>query len=422
MFKSEVYAQRRKRLLENMPEQFALIVPPAASKPASADAHYPYTPNMNLVYLTGIDQPRTWLIIHRRKGLDLSENLFIDAYDETYAKWIGSVLTKEEARERTGVEKVSFNSGVENWIDRLLVRWGIEDVWVDFPLGGLSVEPGTRLALVNRLRSSYPHISFNRLSGDIFRLRMVKEPEELDRMRRAIEITDLGFRRALRALRPGLPEYRFEAELLYEFMMNGEKVPAFQPIVAGGSRATCLHYADNDKPLEDGTLLLLDFGARCEYYNADITRTVPVNGRFTERQRELVEMVIRVQAEAVRLLRPGKLHSLWNREVKDFYASLMLERGMIETEEEVEKYYYHNIGHHIGLDTHDENVQSDELRAGMVLTVEPGFYSEEEGIGIRIEDDVLIGEDGNVVLSAGIPRDPDEIEALMGGRDRDRDI
>ncbi len=418
MFTSDVYAERRKKLLENMPEQFAVIVPPAASKPASADAHYPYTPNMNLVYLTGMDQPRTWLVIHRRKGMDVREDLFIDAYDETYAKWIGSVLTKEEAGERSGVENVSFNSGAEKWIDRLIMRWGIENVWVDYPLSGLAGEPGTRLGLAGRLLSSYPHISFSRLSGDVFRLRMIKEPGELDKMREAIDLTGKGFERALKALRPGLLEYQFEAELLYEFMMNGEKVPAFQSIVAGGSRATCLHYADNDKPLDEGTLLLVDFGARKGYYNADITRTVPVGGRYTDRQRELVEMVIEVQEEAIRLLRPGKLHSAWNQEVKDFYASLLLKKGMIETPDGIEKYYYHNIGHHIGLDTHDENVISEELRAGMVLTVEPGFYSEEEGTGIRIEDDVLVCDDDNIVLSAGIPRRPDEIEAVMrGGRD-----
>lgn len=417
MFTSEVYARRRKKLLEKMPEEFAVVVPPAASKPASADAHYPYTPSMNMVYLAGIDQPRTWLVIHRRKGMEIREDLFIDAYDETYAKWMGTVLTKEQATEISGVENVSFNSGVRKWIDRIIVRWGIENLWVDFPLAGLEAENGFRLGFTADLLSSYPHIRFNRLSGEVFRLRMIKGPEELERMKEAIRLTGEGFIRALRALKPGMLEYQFEAELLYEFMRQGEKTPAFQSIVAGGDRATCLHYADNDKPLEDGTLLLLDFGARKDYYNADISRTLPVNGKYSPRQRELVEMVIEVQEEAIRLLRPGKLHSDWNREVKEFYAGLLLERGIIEEEGMIDTYYYHNIGHHLGLDTHDENVISDELQAGMVLTVEPGFYSAEEGTGIRIEDDVLIGEKENTVLSADIPRHPDEIEAIMGGGD-----
>ncbi len=396
-----------------MPEEFLIIVPPSTSKATSADGSYPYTPNLNLIYLTGIDQPGTWLVIHRRKSMDIREDLFIDAYDETHAKWIGTVLTKEEAAERTGIEKISFNSAVEKWIDRIIIRWGIDNVWVDFPVAGITGDGGRRLEFTNRLISSYPHLKFRRLSEDVFRLRMIKEPEELEIMKEAIDITRRGFLHALKSLKPGMIEYEFEMELLYEFRKSGEKGPAFPAIVAGGSRATCLHYAENDKPLEDGTLLLLDFGAKKEYYNADITRTFPVNGRYTERQRELVEMVIEVQEEAIRLLRPGKLHSEWNSEVKKFYAGVLLKKGMIENEEDIEKYYYHNIGHHLGLDTHDENVISDELKAGMVLTVEPGFYSDEEGVGIRIEDDVLIGKKENIVLSSEIPKYPDEIEAVL---------
>jgi len=413
MFNSEIYTSRRERLLEKMPEEFLIIIPPSTSKPTSADGTYPYTPNLNLVYLTGIDQPRTWLVIHRRKEMDIREDLFIDAYDETHAKWIGTVLTKEEATEVSGIEKISFNSGVEKWIDRIIIRWGIESVWVDFPLAGITGDSGRRLAFASRLLSSYPHLHLRRLSNDIFRLRMIKDPQELETMKEAIDLTCKGFLRAIRALKPGMLEYEFEAELLSEFMKGGEKTPAFPAIVAGGSRATCLHYVENDKPLEEGTMVLLDFGARKDYYNTDVTRTFPVSGEYTDRQRELVEMVIDVQEEAIRLLRPGKLHSKWNSEVKEYYTGVLLDKGIIEAEEEIEQYYYHNIGHHIGLDTHDENIISAELQTGMVLTVEPGFYSEEEGIGIRIEDDVLIGETENIVLTAGIPKYPDEIEAAM---------
>ena len=413
MFNSKIYNSRRKKLIETMPEEFLLIIPPSTSKSTSADGQYPYTPNLNLVYLTGIDQSGTWLVIHRRRGMDVTEVLFIEAYDEVHAKWYGTVLTKEEASEKSGIDSINFNDTVEKWIDRIIIRWGIENVWVDFPVAGITGDNGRRLNFANRLISSYPHLNFRRLSSDIFRLRMVKEPRELETMREAIEITRKGFIRALKALEPGMLEYEFEAELLYEFMKNGEKIPAFPAIVAGGSRATCLHYVDNDKPLEDGTLVLLDFGARKDYYNADISRTFPVSGKYTPRQKELVEMVIEVQEEAIHLLKPGKLHSQWNDEVRNFYAGVLMRKGIIEKEEDIENYYYHNIGHHLGLDTHDENVISDKLRAGMVLTVEPGFYSQEEGIGIRIEDDVLIGEKENIVLSADIPKYPHEIEAIM---------
>lgn len=417
MFKSEIYVARRNKLIADMPEEFMMIVPPSSYKPTSADGTYPYSPNVDLVYLTGVTQSGTWLVIHRRTGEEIKENLFIDAYDETHAKWIGTVLTKEEAAEKTGVEKINFNTGVKSHISRLIIRYGITNIWFDFPLAGISSQKGTRIQFANDLRSAYPHVDLKRLSEKIFRMRMLKEPCELELMKKAIALSNKGFNRATKTLKPGMMEYEFEAELLYEFMKNNEKTPAFPAIVAGGERATCLHYSRKDQTLADGTLMLLDFGARCNLYNSDISRTIPVNGKYSERQRELVEMVIQVQEEAIRLLRPGKLHVTWNNEVKEYYTDLLLEKKVISERVEIDEFYYHNIGHHIGLDTHDENIISEELQVGMVLTVEPGFYSTEEGIGIRIEDDILIGEKENINLSSAIPKYPDEIEALMAKAD-----
>lgn len=417
MFKPEIYINRRNKLTAGMPEEFAIIVPPASYKPTSADGKYPYSPNVNLAYLTGITQPGTWLIIHRRKGEDVKEVLFIKAYNETHAKWIGTVLTKEEATEKTGIDTINFNNEVQNWISRLVMRFGIANIWYDFPLAGIQANKGTRVQFAAAFRNTYPHINLQRISEKIFSMRMIKEPCELDAMKKAIDLSGRGFTKAVKALNPGMMEYEFEAELLYEFMMNNQKTPAFSTIVAGGKRATCLHYGNNNQPLEDGTLLLLDFGARFGLYNSDISRTVPVNGKYSQRQRELVEMVISVQNEAIRLLLPGKLHSAWNEEVKEFYAELLLEKEITQEKEEIEKFYYHKIGHHIGLDTHDENIISEEFQEGMVLTVEPGFYSEEEGIGIRIEDDILIGADKNINLTSAIPKHPGDIEALMANAD-----
>ncbi len=415
MYEPVVYRSRRETLIHDMPEEYAVIVPPSSTKPSSADGSYPYTPNKNLVYLTGIEQAGTWLVMHRRKGEDAKEVIFISPYSDEYAKWFGTVLTKEQASEKSGIEDIRFSEDVSKWIDRLLQRFGISNVFVDFPLGSIKSEGGERLRLANRIRSSYPHVRFERLSGMIFSQRMVKSDEELEIMAGAIDLTDKGFRRAVEALHPGMIEYEFNAEILYEFNKAGQ-TEAFPAIVAGGKMATCLHYVDNDKVLEDGDLLLLDFGAQIGLYNSDISRTVPVNGKFTARQRELMDMVLTVQAEAIRLLRPGKLQVKWNSEVNEFYGKLMKEKGLIEDEKDFSQFYYHNAGHHLGMDTHDENIVTAELRPGMVMTVEPGFYSTEEGIGIRIEDDVLIGENGNTILSAQIPKTPDEIEALMAGR------
>ncbi len=215
-------------------------------------------------------------------------------------------------------------------------------------------------------------------------------------------------------------ETEFEAILLYQWARAGEKVPAFPAIAAGGSRATCLHYNSNDTELAQGELLLVDHGAMKGLYCADITRTVPVSGEYTPRQRELMEMVLQIQQKAIELLRPGKLHREWNDEVLEAYKGIMMERGEIEKPEDIGEFYYHGIGHHLGLDTHDENVSDIPIAPGMVFTVEPGFYSAEEGIGIRIEDDVLVGEETNTVLSEGFPRTPDEIEASWRPSDRRR--
>jgi len=416
MFTGEIYADRRKRLVQDMPEDFLAVVPPAGAKPSSADGYYPYVPSMNLVYLTGIDQPGTWLVIQRRRGGQIREDLFIAPYDEEHAKWVGRVLTKQEASSISGVENIAFNTGVEKIVDRVLQKFGVGTMWVDFPVAGITGSAGSRLSFATRLRDAYPHLPLRRLSDLIFLLRMRKDPTEIGMLRKAIEISGEAFLSALGTLRPGVNEKEFESGILCGFMRSGEKQPAFEPIVAGGGRATCLHYTDNDKALEAGTLLLVDFGARAGYYNADITRTVPVSGTYTPRQRELMEMVLSVQEEAVRLLRPGKRHAQWNEEVKVFYTGLMMDKGLISESAGIDRFYYHNVGHHLGLDTHDESSINEVLAEGMVLTVEPGFYSEEEGIGIRIEDDVLIGAESNTVLSASIPRTPDEIEALMAGK------
>ncbi|MFO7948833.1 MAG: Xaa-Pro aminopeptidase [Candidatus Fermentibacteraceae bacterium] len=410
---SSIFVSRRRRLYERLGDGFLAVVPSSSVKASSADASHPHVPSKNLFYLTGITQPRSWLLAWKTPGGEVKERLLIDRYDEHYAKWVGAQISPDEATELSGVEDVAFNENVPAQLDRLLVKKQLGSVWLDFPLDGISGLTGARSGLAGRLASAYPHLELRRLSEEIFRLRMVKEPGELEQMRKAIELTRKGFEHALSRLGPGMMEYEFEAEMRYQWLLAGERQVAFHPIVAGGGRATCLHYVDNDNVLEEGQLLLLDFGAQYGLYNADISRTVPVSGKYTARQRELVSMVIAIQARAIELLRPGILHSQWNDEVNEAWAEMLTDAGIIDCPDHLDQVYYHRIGHHIGLDTHDESLAHVELEPGMVLTVEPGLYLAEEGTGIRIEDDVLIGEDGNTVLSADFPRTPDQIEAIM---------
>lgn len=414
MFSSAVFTDRRARLVASMPEEFCVVVPAASSIPSSADAVHGLVPSRNLYYLTGIVQEGTWLLIWRLAGKpDVKECLFISPYDEEYAKWYGTVLTKEQAAEISGVSEIRFTGTQEKLLERLVCKEGLRSFFFDWHRTGMGDFSGRGLSLVRRFRDAFPDVAVHNAGESIFRLRMIKDEMEVQCIRAAAELTRRGFEQAVARLRPGMREYEFEAELLYRWAFEGEKTPAFPTICAGGPRATCLHYGENRAVLNDGELLLVDHGAMKDLYCADITRTIPVNGKFTPRQRELMELVLEVQNRAIKLLRPGILHRQWGEEVNAFYRELMLSKGMINLPEEFEKYFYHGIGHHIGLDTHDEQVPQLPISAGMVFTVEPGFYSAEEGIGIRIEDDVLVGEAGNSVLSDGFPRTPDEIEALM---------
>jgi Xaa-Pro aminopeptidase len=416
MSSTEIYRKRRGELTKTMDGDYCIVVMSSSSKPTSADGMYPYTPSRNLFYLTGIVQEHTTLMMWKLKGREAQECLYISPYDEAYSKWYGTVLTKEEAAENSGIADIRFVGGEGKFIDRLVSRERLNNFYFDWHSCGMQGTPGKRLTYANKFRTVYPGLRLNSISGSIFRMRMIKDQSEIEQITAAIELTRKGFESAVKKLVPGLNEREFEAELLYQWAKEGEKTPAFSATVAGGSRAACLHYANNDTELVDGELLLVDHGAMKNLYCADITRTVPVNGKYTPRQRELMEMVLEVQSKANELLRPGKLHREWNDEVIEAYKDILLRRGEIKEPGETANFYYHGIGHHLGLDTHDENISDVPIAPGMVFTIEPGFYSVEEGIGIRIEDDVLVGEKENTILSEGFPRTPDEIEALMAGK------
>ncbi len=413
---SEKYSSRRTSLVDMIEGDYCVVIQASSSKPTSADGMYNYTPSRNLYYLTGIDQENSCLVMWRLKGREPKECLYISPYDEAYAKWYGTVLTKEQAQENSGIQDVRFSGGEDKFLNKLVSRERLNRFYFDWHNCGLEGSPGKRLSYVNNFKTHFPGLDVQSISDKIFSLRMIKDESEIETMKAAIALTRKGFEAAAKKLAPGMNEREFEAELIYEWAKEGEKTPAFSAIVAGGSRATCLHYVSNDADLSDGELLLVDHGAMKNLYCSDITRTIPVNGKYTPRQRELMEMVLEIQTKANELLRPGKLHREWNDQVLEAYKEIMIRRGEIKEPEEISNFYYHGIGHHLGLDTHDENVSDIPIAPGMVFTIEPGFYSVEEGIGIRIEDDVLVGETENTFLSADLPKTPDEIEALMAGK------
>jgi Xaa-Pro aminopeptidase len=408
----ELMADRRRRLLEMLPTGSLAVVPPTSVKHASSDASHRYAPSRNLFYLSGMEQDNSWLLMYRNSSGETGEILFIEPFDPEYEKWFGRRLTKEEASAISGVKDVRTDGGVRGAMERLVARNFLESVYIDYPLAGLEKHPGTRQRFALEIRDAWPHISHGRLSGFVHRMRMVKDDYEISELRRSIDVTGKAFAAALAALRPGAKEYEIGAEMMRAFIFEGA-CEAFPTILAGGARATCLHYVENRQVLQAGWLLLMDFGAGSGLYSADITRTVPVEGRYSSRQRKLMEIVIEAQAEAIRLLRPGILLTDWNTSWNEFYARRLVEEGVIAEPSALDSVYYHRVGHHLGLDTHDEAVLNTPVQPGMVLTVEPGLYIAAEETGIRIEDDVLVGADVNTVLSSGIPKSPDDIEALM---------
>ena len=415
MLSAQDFAARRAALMERLPDRSLAIVPPSSEKPSSADATHPYVPSRNLYYLTGLVQENTWLLMIRTPASGVQEILFTDPFDPEYEKWWGRKLTKDEASDISGIRDVRTDRGWEGLIDRALTRSRIENVFVDYPSSGLGQPRGERQSFAGRLASAWPDRSHARLSPHVFAMRMVKDDREIELMREAARITGEAFAAALSVLRPGVRECVVEAEIMKTFIASGARA-AFPVIAAGGGRATCLHYTSNDAVLEEGDLLLIDFGAAWSLYSADITRTVPVSGRYTDRQRQLMEIVLETQRDAIARLTPGKPHADWNQEVATAYAERLASAGVIPDPAGLEAVYYHRTGHHLGLDTHDEAIPDIPAAPGMVFTVEPGLYIAAESTGIRIEDDVLVAGGGNRILSDMIPREPSDIEALMRRR------
>ena len=380
----------------------------------SLDESYPFDVDRNFYYLTGIERENMILMIRKTYSGTILESLYIEPYDEVLAKWVGGRMRADEATELSGIETVkeigSFDSDVGAFIDGsrglgkyrvYLDLWRYNDDQADTPAHTLAA----------RLQARYPAVSIDEIFGDLAAMRAVKTEGEIELMRRAQETTRVAIEAMMKHARPGMNERELEGAFDFALMKQGVREHAFATIVAGGKRATTLHYAENNCVVEDGQLVLIDLGSTHGHYCADISRTFPINGRFTDRQKQIYNTVLEAQDLVMANARPGLTTRDLNKLVVDYYESKLEELGLSGG---VRDYYYHSVSHSLGLDTHDICTERERtLKAGMVITVEPGFYIEDEGIGIRIENDVLITEDGCTDLSADIPRRVEEIESLM---------
>jgi len=390
--------------------------------PTNADGTLLMQPNSDLFYLTGVEQEESILVLFPdHPDETLREILFVREPNEHLKTWEGHKLTKEQAIATSGVRNIKWTSAFPTFLHQLMCD--AEHVYLNSNEHKRAVvEVQTRDArFIDEIRAKYPLHQYHRLARLMHRLRVVKSDIELQLLKKAIEVTKNGFERVAKATRAGVMEYEIEAEYTHEFVKNRCKF-AYNPIIASGENSCILHYNQNDQPLKEGDLLLLDVGANYANYNADLTRTIPVSGKFTPRQREVYEAVLRVMRASIAGATVGKLHKDWFKESQEMMNQELLKLGLIEQKEIDEqkpnepacrKYFMHGLGHVLGLDVHDVGLMHEPFAPGWVLTVEPGIYIPKEGFGVRLENNILVTEHGPVDLMGDIPIEADEIEALM---------
>lgn len=418
-----LFTSHRKKLSALLGERSITIVQPNDMQVTNADAFHAFKQNNDLFYLTGVAQEETVLILFpdAREPED-REILFLRESNETIAIWEGAKLTKEQARERTGIARIEWTTEFNSIFSRLMQQ--ADSVFLsinEHPRGDLTY--GTKsLRFARECQELFPLHNYRRLAPLIYGLRSIKSEEEIEFTQSACDITEAGFRRVLGFVEPGVGEWEVEAEFVHEFVKHGSRGFAYGPIIAGGRNACILHYIPNDQPLKDGELLLLDVAAEYGGWNADMTRTIPVSGKFTPRQKEVYNAVLRMVRYADSILRPGVFIADYHKMVVTQMDKELIGLGLYTAEEAaaapkdkplVKKYYMHGTSHHLGLDVHDVSPANQPVASGMIFTIEPGIYIPEEGMGIRLENDYLIGENGNIDLMANIPIEADEIEALM---------
>lgn len=418
-----LFTRNRQRLVHALKPNSLAIFHANDELIRSADQYYPYRQDPDLFYLTGINQEKTMLLIAPdHPDASLREVLFIRKPDLKLETWEGHKLTPEEASAISGIKTIRYTDDYQGLLATMMML--AEQVYLNLPEQAKFIPelPNRNLRFGLALKQQFPAHSYTRLSPIMRNLRMVKSDEEIALMREACNITHESFLQVLGTLAPGMMEYEVEAEITHVFLRKGARGHAYAPIIASGINACSLHYNSNSSICVDGDLLLMDFGAEYGNYAADCSRTIPVNGRFTGRQRSLYLSVLEVFRYACSLMKPGNTIQQIHAEVCKRFSAEHLKLGLYTREalagETADnplylQYYMHGTSHHLGLDVHDTGNKETELKPGMVITCEPAIYIREEKTGIRLENDILITSRGNEDLMKDIPVDPDAIEEIM---------
>ncbi|MBT2579865.1 aminopeptidase P family protein [Bacillus sp. ISL-8] len=411
--KSTFFAQNRERLVNTLPDESITILFAGQAPHMSADAHYKFVPNRNFYYLTGIDEPNVIFML-KKFGKSVEETLFIEKSDPVMEKWDGKTVSKEDAEQISGIKKVVYIESFEKTMANTLFTDNVKHLYLDLERREWKGTETKTLAFAKHVREQYPHVLIGNVYPHICELRVFKTEEEIEIIKEAIAVTKEGIYNVLKHAKADVMEYELEARFDFTLKSSGIKHHAFNTILASGKNATVLHYEDNDAQIQNGDLVLLDLGAQKDYYNADISYTFPASGTFSSRQKQIYNIVLKALKETTELIKPGLKFTALNEHTKKVLAEECKAIGLIQEDEELSKYYYHGVSHFLGLDTHDVGTYKDRvLEEGMVITIEPGLYIEEESIGIRIEDDILVTKDGYENLSKDIIREVEEIEEFM---------
>ncbi len=419
----ELFTENRGKFTKLLKPKSLAIFTSNDAYPTSADGHLPFKQHSDILYLSGADQEESILVLfpdaHKK---ELREVLFLKETNDLIAVWEGAKYSKEEAFEISGIQTVFWLTDFDRVFHEMVVN--SERIYMN---GNehlrAHVDTELRHDRMNKwIKETYPAHEFERSQPLLHRVRGTKSEKEIEVLRMAAAVTKKGYERALKFLKPGVWEYELEAEFMHEFLVNRSRGFAYTPIIAAGGNANVLHYIENNQQCNDGDLVLLDVGAEYGNYTCDVTRCFPVNGKFTARQKEIYNAVLRVHDGAISILRPGIMLDVFHKQVGDLMTQELLALGLISAKDvenqdpswpAYKKYFMHGTSHYLGLDVHDYGLWTVPVEEGMVFTVEPGIYLPEEGIGIRIEDDIVITADGHENLTRSIPKTVNEIEAFM---------
>ncbi|MBN2259184.1 MAG: aminopeptidase P family protein [Clostridiales bacterium] len=411
----EFYSKNRERLIEKLNENEMVILFSGKAPRSTADSFYKFKPNKNFFYFTGLKKENFSMTILKTKD-KIETKLFIEEPNYDVEKWYGRKLTKENAEEISGIELIEFEKDFKAYINKSVYDGKVEIVYFDLEKLNWDEKNTYVHEFAQEFKDKYLHVKMNTIHNIVSDLRMIKEDYEINQIKNAIALTKLGIEEIMNNLKPGIYEYQAEAVFNFAIMNNGADGNAFDTIAASGKNAVILHYIENENKVKSSDLILMDLGAQFNQYASDITRTLPVSGVFSPRQKELYNIVLSAQKEVIKAMVPGTPFTKMNEVAKEYIATELIRIGLIENKDDISKYYYHGVGHYMGLDTHDLGTRETELRPGMVITCEPGLYIAEENIGIRIEDDILITEEGNEVLSKAIIKEVEDIENFMKNR------